>query len=88
MVNPGLFFTVVMLQHGSVVFLTLTNNQQRMLYEIGIYDKDIRHIIDTIGNDFDNMDDLLVLLETKWDDYRRKVSFISQFLIENILKHS
>ena len=24
MVNPGLFFTVVMLQHGSVVFLTLT----------------------------------------------------------------
>ena len=59
-----------------------------MLYEIGIYDKDIRHIIDTIGNDFDNMDDLLVLLETKWDDYRRKVSFISQFLIENILKHS
>ena len=66
----------------------LNNNQQRMLYEIGIYDKDIRHIIDTIGNDFDNMDDLLVLLETKWDDYRRKVSFISQFLIENILKHS
>ena len=66
----------------------INNNQRRMLYEIGIYDKDIIQIIKVIGDEFDNMVDLVDRLEIEWKNYYKKISFVSRFLISNLIKNN
>lgn len=49
---------------------------KRMLLDYGIYDKDIDKILRTIGRNYDNLRDMILLLHEKWNEYKDNISFM------------
>ncbi|MBN2844333.1 MAG: DEAD/DEAH box helicase [Sedimentisphaerales bacterium] len=58
---------------------------KKMLLDLGIYDRDIKTIIDIIGDDFDDGSELRNRLIANKSKFRKKnISYISQFIINSL----
>ena len=59
---------------------------KKLLYDMGIYEKDIDIVSTIIGEDFDDINDLKTRIQEKNTSIIPKVSYISKFVIENQLQ--
>ena len=62
----------------------LNDSKRRMLFEYGIYDRDINKIVEIIGNDFENVGEMVELLHKCKEELKNHISFMSNFIIENV----
>lgn len=62
----------------------LNDSKRRMLFEYGIYDRDIDKIVEIIGNDFENVGEMVELLHKCKEELKNHISFMSNFIIENV----
>ncbi len=61
----------------------INDSNRRMLFEYGIYDRDINKIIEIIGNDFETVGEMVELLKKHQNELKDSISFMSNFIIEN-----
>ncbi len=66
-------------------YLYFANSKpKKMLVDLGIYERDIEAVIKIIGEDFDDANELKDRLKTNRKKFK-KLSYISKFIIENLL---
>ena len=59
---------------------------KKLLYDMGIYEKDIDYIINLIGEDFDDINDLKNKIQQNIVRISNKISYISKYIIDNLLQ--
>ena len=60
---------------------------KKLLYDMGIYEKDIDIISNIIGEDFDDINDLKNKIQEKRALIIPRMSYISKYVIENQLQN-
>lgn len=59
---------------------------KKLLYDMGIYEKDIDIIIKAIGEDFDDINDLKYKIQQNIIKISNRISYISKYIINNLLQ--
>ena len=59
------------------------SKHKKMLYEIGIHEKNIDHIIKVIGTNFKDVFEMKKLLKNNYDNFRG-LNFISKYIINSL----
>lgn len=59
---------------------------KKLLYDMGIYEKDIDSIIKIIGEDFDDINDLKNKIQLHINKIIPRISYISKYIIDNLLQ--
>ncbi|UUM19789.1 MULTISPECIES: DEAD/DEAH box helicase [unclassified Mycoplasma] len=63
----------------------LNSPLSKMLKDMGIYDLDIQKIKEIIGDNFESIDQLILLLRENYQKIKNKISVISKFVIEKMI---
>ena len=59
---------------------------KKLLYDMGIYEKDIDSISSIIGEEFDDINDLKNRIQQNITKISNKISYISKYIIDNLLQ--
>lgn len=59
---------------------------KKLLYDMGIYEKDIDSISNIIGEEFDDINDLKNRIQQNTSRISSKISYISRYIIDNLLQ--
>lgn len=59
---------------------------KKLLYDMGIYEKDIDYISNIIGEDFDDINDLKSKIQQNIVRISSRISYISKYIIESLLQ--